>query len=280
MNCLLKIAYRGTAFSGYQRQPGLTTVQGVLEEQLREIFQEEVETSASGRTDRGVHATGQVVYFKSTALRPLKGIVEALNGKLSGTVVVLQAAHLPDNDPFHPRFSAVSRTYHYRLLSGCSLEQALHWSSNYWCVGYSLESAVLQRACDAFLGTHDFSTFAARSSVPTHIRTISSFKVTSENAPLPGISAWTLEVTAGSFLRKMVRLMVGAVMEVGVGHLSVSDLISKLDARDPSRSPHPAPPEGLYFAFPTYKKDPFTLGEGALEVYTARPHCGVRLKPR
>lgn len=279
MNCVLKIAYRGSSFSGYQRQPDAVTVQGVLEEHLSEIFQETVETSASGRTDRGVHATGQFVHFKSKTQRPLKGVVEALNGKLSGSISVLQAARLADDDPFHPRFSALSRTYRYRLLSGCSREQALLWSNNYWCVGYDLESSVLQNACDVFLGTHDFSTFAARLHARTTIRTVYSFTVIQGNAPFPRARAWTLEVTADGFLRRMVRLMVGGVLEVGVGHLTPCDLADKLQARDPGRSPHPAPSEGLYFASTGYEKDPFTIGERALEVYTARPFRGVRLKP-
>lgn len=279
MNYVLKVAYHGSSFAGYQRQPDQRTVQGVLETHLKEIFQEPIELSASGRTDRGVHAEAQIVQFRCESSRKLKGIVEALNGRLSPEIAILSASRLRDGDPFHPRFSALSRTYRYRILAGCRREQALLWSNNNWCIGKSLNREVLQSACEVYLGTHDFATFTSRAETPSTVRTVYSFEPILEASPWVGVQSWCLEITADGFLRKMVRLLVASVVEVGVGHVTPSTLVNKLQANDPGRAPHPAPAEALYFHSTQYENDPFTVSERVVEVYQARAYSGMRLKP-
>lgn len=276
----LKIAYRGWAFSGYQRQPDQRTVQGDLEEALGNLFGEPLELQAAGRTDGGVHATGQVVSFSAHRHLPVKGIVEGLVGSLGPDLVVLEASELAAGDPFHPRFEALHRTYQYRLLSQSSRESALMWSSNYWCVGPALDPKAVDAACSLLRGEHDFSTFTARSDKPSHVRNILVFDSALSPSPVDGSPAWTFTVTANGFLRRMVRLLVATAVEAGIGHLTPGDVREKLEARDPSRAPHPAPSSGLVFASAGYKNDPFTKSERVVVTYRARPYLGLKLKPR
>lgn len=277
---VLKIAYRGWAFSGYQRQPDQRTVQGELEKALTSLFGEPIELQAAGRTDGGVHASGQVVSFTARRHRPVKGIVEGLVGTLGPDLAVLEASELAEGDNFHPRFDALHRTYHYRVLSQSSRQSALMWSSNYWCVGPALNPEAMDAACSVLRGEHDFSTFTARSDKPSHVRNILAFEPALAASPVEGSPAWTFTVTANGFLRRMVRVLVATVVEAGIGHLSTEDVKAKLEARDPSRASHPAPSAGLVFASAHYKNDPFTEGERVVVTYRARPYIGLKLKPR
>ena len=276
MKVAMKVAYHGPGFFGFQRQSTLRTVQGDLEKALTRFFREPVELAAAGRTDAGVHGLGQVVGFSTETERPLEGMVRALNGRLQGAYV-REAARLKDDDPFHPRFDALSRTYHYRILGRCRQGEHIHWSGNYWCLADRLDQETLLESCRTFLGEHDFSTFSSRSVHPNPVRRLLNLSVTPAASPLQNTDAWLFEVRGNAFLRKMVRLQVAAIVEAGLGRRTPADLQEMLQARNPARAPHPAPAEGLYFHSVTYQNDPFQ-SERAVEIYRPTAPLGYRFK--
>ena len=278
MKYVLKISYDGESFNGFQRQPDAVTVQGQLERALSKLFCEPVQLVAAGRTDTGVHGVGQVIAFDSEVARPLKGVVEGVNGQLGDSISITEAALLPGDSQFHPRFSAQTRTYHYLVLSDCQPSAQTLWSRRMWCVRETIDESRIARACQIFLGEHDFTTFTSRCDMPNYTRTVLEFSAhPAEQEFLPG-KLWRVTVKANAFLRKMVRLMVAAVVESGLGLLSEADVKKKLESLNPDTAPHPAPPSGLYFADVSYDPDPFSTSQLALQTYTARPRRGFIFK--
>jgi tRNA pseudouridine38-40 synthase len=280
MNYVLKISYDGTHFSGFQRQPNAVTVQGQLERALSKLFQEEVGLQAAGRTDAGVHGQGQVVGFSSSRPLPLSAVVNGSNGILGPHISVSEAALLPQGSTFHPRHSAISRTYCYYVLSECARSADTLWSSHLWCVGGTLEPTLMSLACQVLQGKHDFTTFTSRCDKPNRERDVHSLRMDPmPETPLLNGKLWRLTVTADGFLRKMVRLLVAAIVETGMGLRSPDSVKAKLLARDPSVAPHPAPASGLYFESVGYQPDPFKDPGLALQIYAAKDHLGFRFKP-
>ena len=157
MKYVLKVSYDGEPFNGFQRQPNAVTVQGRLERALSKLFCEPIQLVAAGRTDTGVHGIGQVIAFDSEVERPLKGVVEGINGQLGDSICITDAALLPQDSQFHPRFAARARTYHYLVLSGCHSSAHSLWSRRMWCVRETIDEARMARACQVFLGEHDFT---------------------------------------------------------------------------------------------------------------------------
>ncbi len=280
MNYALKIAYNGEPFAGFQRQSRHRTVQGELEKALSQIFQSPIEIQAAGRTDAGVHGIGQVVAFSSTTQRPLKAIAEGCNGLLHSQVFVSEAALLPSESPFHPRYSAVSRTYSYYILSHCEGYSPTLWPNNVWCLAGHLDPQLAQSACGLFEGKHDFTTFTSRCDKEMRQRHVQAFTLEAlpHNGLWGGGKLWRLRITANGFLRKMVRLLTAAVVEVGIGLRSQESLAAKLQAQNPAEAPHPAPASGLYFESVEYDPDPFDAKGPAAELYRARTPLGLRFK--
>lgn len=278
MKYVLKVAYDGGSFAGFQRQPKEVTVQGQLERALSKLFAQPIELNGAGRTDTGVHGIGQVVAFDSEVDRPLKGVVDGTNGMLGESVAITEGALLPSDSEFHPRFSARSRTYRYLVLASCERGGPTLWDKRSWCVAGAPDKSRLDNACSVFLGEHDFTTFTARCDMPNFCRTVQEFHV--QRLPqqlLPG-ELWQFTIKANAFLRKMVRLLVAGVLECGLGLLDIEHLEDKLSAKNSDRAPHPAPPSGLYFESVEYENDPFSLDGLAKQHYSARPLPGLRFK--
>lgn len=276
MKVALKIAYDGSTFAGFQRQPKVLTVQGCLEQALSQVLRQPVTLQGAGRTDVGVHATGQVVSFLLEREVAIARLCHSVNAVLREPVVVTEGALLGADDPFHARFSALSRTYRYFILDGCGPAEEMLWSSKAWCLPRGLDLEEAQRAAELFLGEQDFSTFSYRmSDKPTRVRTVREIGLGFEPAPTfltPRLEPrlLTLSITADGFLRRMVRLIVAAVAEVGMGERTLESVKQLLEARDPSRPPHPAPPEGLYLAHIGYEPDPFETLRGTDRHVVAR----------
>ena len=272
----LKIAYDGSAFAGFQRQPEALTVQGCLEQALSQVLRQEVKLQGAGRTDVGVHATGQVVSFLLEREVSIARLCHSVNAVLRAPVVVLEGVALDVADPFHARFSASSRSYSYFLLDGCGPAQEMFWKSKAWCLPKALELEKAQRAAELFLGEQDFSTFSYRMmDKPTCVRTVRDVSLQAEPAPIflaaqAGPRLLTLSITADGFLRRMVRLIVAAVAEVGMGMRTLESVQQLLQAGDSSRPPHPAPPEGLYLSQVGYDPDPFKSHRGTERHAVAR----------
>jgi len=244
----LTLAYDGTAYAGWQVQPGQKTLQGVLEEALEKITGRPVRTMASGRTDAGVHALGQVVSFRTESRLRADVLRRALNAELPEDVAVLEAADAPDG--FHAIRDALRKRYRYVIHDGPVRDV---FSRRYcWSFGRRLDAQAMDQAAAGLLGTHDFSSFQTsgaprRSSVRT-IREISVRRGRQDQQDL-----LILEVEADGFLYNMVRAIVGTLVEVGRGAKGQNWPAEVLQAADRRAAGQTAPPRGLFLVGVDYK---------------------------
>jgi len=236
MKCI--IAYDGTDFSGYQVQPNARTVQGELERVLQRIHKgEAIRVAASGRTDAGVHAKGQVIHFDSPLQIPGENWVKALNALLPDDIHVLHAE--PVAKDFHARFNSKRKEYRYRILQ--TPERDLFRRHYAYHVPVPLNVEAMREAAKHLIGKHDFTSFCASgTSVLDKVRTIYQLDVEPEADEL------VIRVIGNGFLYQMVRIITGTLIEVGKGKLKPSDVIDLLEAKDRSKVPETAPPQGLY----------------------------------
>lgn len=238
MRFALGVEYDGSGFCGWQRQPGLPSVQEALETALSGVAGEVVGVVAAGRTDRGVHASGQVVHFDSQAERPLTAWVRGSNALLPPGIAVLWAHPVPE--AFHARFSALSRSYQYLLLNH-SVRNALMQGKWGW-FHQPLDVVRMREAAQLLLGKHDFSAFRASGcQAKTPVKTLGQADISS-NGPLLQFS-----FTADAFLLHMVRNMVGALVAVGAGRAEPGWIGDLLASGDRTRGAPTFPPDGLYF---------------------------------
>ncbi len=228
----LTLAYDGTEFHGWQIQPNEPTVQGAVTDAVQEITGQRVPVEASGRTDTGVHALGQVASFRTEARIPAGNLVKALNCKLPPSVRVLSAEEVAPG--FHARYQARAKTYCYRIYRGAVCPPFL-WR----CVHhfpYPLREPEMIAAACRFEGTHDFTSFASTegglSENPqverSKVRTVFSSQLVRDGEEL------IYTVRGSGFLHHMVRNIVGTLVEVGKGRMEVEDIPRILTARDRS----------------------------------------------
>ena len=208
MRMALGIEYDGTAYNGWQRQRTGVGVQQRVEAALTRVADENIEVICAGRTDTGVHASGQVVHFDTASERTPRGWLLGANSNLPDDVNVTWA--VPVDDEFHARFSATSRTYRYFILN--RLERSALHRDRAWWVYEKLDAARMHRAAQALVGQHDFSAFrAAGCQAPTATREITAIEVRQKDD-------WIgLEVTANAFLQHMVRNVTGTLVTIGRG---------------------------------------------------------------
>jgi tRNA pseudouridine38-40 synthase len=257
-NIKLTLAYDGTDFSGWQIQPGQTTVQGTLSDVLEKITQLQPVIYGAGRTDAGVHAAGQVANFKTESPLSPEDFQRACNALLPPAIRVLNSEEVaPD---FHARWNALAKTYRYRIFRGRVVPPFL-WRYVQHDF-YPLDFAAMSEAARRFEGEHDFTTFAAstgseeddRERVTT--RTIyrsELLRCAIEDPAIPG-EEWIYVVRGKSFLRYMVRKIMGTLMEVGHGKLAPDDIPALIALRDRSKSGPTMPPQGLCMVGVEYEK--------------------------
>ncbi len=225
MRFALGIEYDGSAFHGWQKQPAGDTVQDVLEAALTQIAGEPVGVVCAGRTDAGVHATGQVVHFDSEAERPLTAWVRGVNTFLPPSVAVRWAQ--PVSSDFHARFSATGRCYRYLLINRPQRTGVWHGRAG-WC-HQPLEVAAMQEAANQLLGEHDFSAFRAADCQAK------SPRKTMRRAEVRRVGDLVVfDFEAGAFLHHMVRNLVGSLVYIGQGKHPpawMSDLLAMKDRR-------------------------------------------------
>lgn len=237
----LTLAYDGTDFVGWQWQPGRRTVQEELEAAIERVTQAKSRCTASGRTDAGVHALGQVVSFESeTALSPAE-LTKALNAELPEDMLVFEVLQAPPG--FHALRHAMRKRYRYVIEDGRRRDL---FARNYlWHVKKELDVAAMQAAATALVGTHDFVSYQSRGSLRlTTERTVLDLTVERRQADLT--DRVIVEVEANGFLYNMVRNFVGTLVEVGKGKQAVSWPGEVLQMRDRREAGMTAPAQGLY----------------------------------
>ncbi len=242
-NILLMLAYDGTDFAGWQRQPDLPTVQGCVEEALERLLGEKVSLCGSGRTDAGVHALNQVANFKTSSPIPRENLVKALNKLLPDAIRAKDAFEVPTD--FHARYAARAKTYRYRILQAPVCSPFL---SRFVChFPYPVDRACMAKAARLLEGKHDFTSFAASEGnnedggPKSMVRTLWG----SHLFWRPRTSILVYEARGNGFLHHMVRNIVGTLIEFGRGKLEPHDILRILEARDRTRAGPTAPAQGL-----------------------------------
>ena len=231
--------YDGSGFSGWQTQAqGERTVQGELEAVLLKVFKKPVRVIASGRTDSGVHAQGQVVSFKAeTRMKPLE-IGRALNSLLPSDIAVLKAEEV--NSDFHAQYSVKEKTYRYTVLT--RKYRSVFLRDRVYFYPYPLMLTRMRQAAQYLVGRHDFKSFQAFDPLRAErqtVRTIKKIAIKKEG------DLMTIDVTADGFLYKMVRNIAGTLLAVGAGQLPLNEVPKILRAKNRQRAGDTAPAEGL-----------------------------------
>jgi tRNA pseudouridine38-40 synthase len=240
----LLIEYDGRPYRGFQSQADLPTVQAALERAAGAFSGEAPVVHAAGRTDTGVHATGQVVHLDLDRDWPAAVVRNAMNAHLTREAVVVLESQVAVGD-FHARFSAVGRRYVYRILNRWA-PPALD-KGRVWHVRKPLDVDAMNAAAQALVGSHDFTTFRdAQCQARSPVKTLDIARVSRDGENV------RLEFAARSFLHRQVRSMTGSLAEVGLGRWSPEDLRSALEARDRRACGQVAPPDGLYLTGVVY----------------------------
>ncbi|MDJ0917554.1 MAG: tRNA pseudouridine(38-40) synthase TruA [Woeseiaceae bacterium] len=236
MRLAIGIEYDGSNYNGWQRQRVGSGVQEVVEKAASEVADEPVEITCAGRTDTGVHASGQVGHFDTRADRTERGWLLGINSALPDDVSIRWVK--PVDDDFHARFSALNRSYRYRILNRL-VRSALHRQRCWWFHA-DLDADAMHAAGQQLLGEHDFSAFrAAGCQSKSATRELQYLSVTRQDD-------WvTLEVRANAFLQHMVRNITGTLVSIGSGQNEVSWAREVLDSRDRKQGGITAPPQGL-----------------------------------
>lgn len=259
-----QVAYDGSAYHGFQYQTNAATIQCELEAALDRVAKREGRVAGAGRTDAGVHASGQVIAVYVHWQHSLPALQRAWNVHLPDAITVRKVQAVPEG--FHPRHSAVSRTYRYTIwqgpgVTGKSVEQAPRRSplTDRFALYEvrSLNLAAMQEAALGLVGSHDFATFGQPPNGESTVRAVhtAEWQVVEENLLRLGdypSRRLVFTITANAFLRQMVRSIVGSLLAVGRGEWAVSDFESALEACNRCRSAPPAPPQGLVLEKVTY----------------------------
>ena len=237
MRIALGIEYDGAKFYGWQRQKDVISVQQVLEESLAKVANEPIRVHCAGRTDCGVHGTGQVVHFDTTAVRNKTAWIQGVNAKLPGSVAVRWAHDVSDD--FHARFSATARRYRYILCNSTSRPAILAKGLSFYY--QPLDADVMQQAANLLVGEHDFTSYRAKHcQAHSPVRTIHHLNVTRRGDFI------IIDAKANGFLHHMVRNIVGSLIEVGMGKQPVEFMTEVLNKQDRTYAPATAKPGGLY----------------------------------
>lgn len=236
-NIKLLLSYDGTGFSGWQRQPDRRTVQQVLEEAIGRLTGVVPSTNASGRTDAGVHALGQVVHFFTVSQHTPEVFVKALNATLPPDVRIKGAWEVAQS--FHATLDAKAKLYHYVIDNG---QVADPFQTRYaWHVYQALDVAAMQAAAQVLKGRHDFHSFETHwPNRTSSVRTITHVAVNRMNDVV-----W-IDVEADGFLYNMVRSIAGTLVEVGKGKWPVTKVAEIVAAEDRREAGPTAPPQGLF----------------------------------
>lgn len=258
----LGVEYLGSQYSGWQSQTDLITIQSTIESALSQVANQPIKIICAGRTDKGVHATGQVVHFTTDAERDLIAWVMGTNANLPHDIRI-QWAH-DVNEEFHARFSALTRRYHYYIYNQ-PIRSAIWHQRATWHY-QPLDAQLMHQGAQYLLGEHDFSAYRGiNCQAKSPIRTISEITVKLFNSFI------LLDVQANAFLHHMVRNIVGVLLPIGEGKQPPEWALEVLNSRQRQFAGTTAKPDGLYlvnvnypeiFKLPSNKKSLFVFNEG------------------
>ena len=243
-NIRLLIAYDGSDYSGWQRQKNSPTIQGTLEDRLSVMTNSDITLHGAGRTDAGVHANGMVANFMTESPIPCTGYLKGLNSMLPRAIRILKVDGV--SPEFHSRYSATGKTYKYSIFTGL-IQQPIgrlytaHYPGNF-------DIRTVSEALRNLNGTHDFSCFEAAGSRDISRPGRGAVRTLYETKLIPhklNKNAWTLIFTGDGFLRHMIRNIIGTLMEVGTGKLTLKDFNAVLESQSREQAGPTAPACGL-----------------------------------
>lgn len=254
--CLL-VEYDGLNYGGFQRQINTETIQDVLQKAVIDFLKEDNPLTFTSRTDAKVSALEQIISFTTNSTIPLKGIVHGINSLLPKDIVIKDIIEIPKDKDI--RSLVEKKTYIYKVLNS-NMRSALHYGKT-WRVIEKLDIALLNEACKVFIGKHDFSSFVAKNNDATsYEREIYSFDVMKKDDDLI-----EFRITGKSFLRHMIRIMVGTLVELGVNKIEREEFDAILNKKDRNEAGATAPGQGLTL-YRTYLKEGYLFnGENLKE---------------
>ena len=236
-NIKLTIEYDGKDFNGWQKQPNKLNIQGTIEQAIKNITGEEVELNASGRTDAGVHALGQVANFKTNSQIPIEKFAIAINSRLKKSIIIINAEEVDER--FHSRLTCKRKTYRYIINN--SIEGSAIYRNLETHIPQKLDINKMEKALKYFEGEHDFKAFkASGTSSKNSVRTIYKTNIYKENNRI------YIELTGNGFLYNMVRIIVGTLVEVGLGKIEPEKIQEIIKSKKRENAGKTLPPNGLY----------------------------------
>lgn len=245
---MMRVAYDGTDYCGWQLQPGKATIEGVLNETLTSLLGEPITVTGASRTDSGVHSLGNVAVFDTETRIPAEKICYALNQRLPDDIVVQESGEVaPD---FHPRHCDSRKTYEYRILNR-EFPLPTERRDSYFTYR-KLNVEAMREAAQDIIGTHDFASFcSAHSQAETTVRTVYDCTVEKTGDMI------CIRVTGAGFLYNMVRIIAGTLLEIGCGAKQPTDMKAIIEACDRSVAGPTAPAHGLTMIGIEFEKNPY-----------------------
>ena len=243
-NIKLTIEYDGKDFNGWQKQPNKLNIQGSIEQAIKQITGEDVELNASGRTDAGVHALGQVANFKTNSNIPIDKMAIAINSKLKRSIIIKKAEEVDER--FHSRLSCKRKTYRYVINNtpeGSAIYRNLETH-----IPQKLDVDKMKEAVKYFEGEHDFNAFkASGTSSKSSVRTIYETNLYKKDDKI------YIELTGNGFLYNMVRIIAGTLVEVGLGKIKPEEIPEIIKSQKRENAGKTLPPNGLYLVKVMYE---------------------------
>lgn len=245
-NIKLIIEYDGKDFNGWQKQPNKLNIQGTIEKAIEQITGEKVDLTASGRTDAGVHALGQVANFKTNSTIPIEKFAIAINSNLKKSILIKSAEEVEDR--FHSRLTCKRKTYRYVINN--SKEGSAIYRHLETHIPMKLNVEKMKEAILFFKGEHDFKAFkASGTSSKSSVRIIYEAKIIEK----PDEKIW-IELTGNGFLYNMVRIIAGTLVEVGLGKIEPEDIKTIIETKNRENAGKTLPPQGLYLVNVEYEQ--------------------------
>ena len=243
-NIKLTIEYDGKDFNGWQKQPNKLNIQGTIEQAIKNITGEDVELNASGRTDAGVHALGQVANFKTNSEIPIEKFAIAINSKLKKSIVIKKAEEVDER--FHSRLNCKRKTYRYIINNSPEGTAIYRYLETH--IPQKLDIKKMEQALKYFEGEHDFKAFkASGTSSKSSVRTIYKTQIYKKEDRI------IIELTGNGFLYNMVRIIAGTLVDVGLGKIEPQQIENIIKEKKRENAGKTLPPNGLYLVSVEYQ---------------------------